>query len=154
MKPGFLFGLVLLVSVTAHAQTDSTEMLEVEKAMMQLFDGMRKGDSTMVRGAFAENAHLSTTYVDENGKPQVEEGSLIGFLIGVGSPHKEVWDERLGYIQISMDDGIAHIWAPYTFYFGERRLHCGVNSFQMVKTDKGWKILNLVDTRRENNCGD
>ena len=145
--------LALLVSAALHAQTDSTQIKAVEKAVMQLFDGKRNGDSTMVRNTFAENPHLSTTYIDQNGNPQVEDGSLVGFLNGVGTPHDEMWDERLLSMEIKIDDGIAEVWTPYIFYLGEKRLHCGVNSFQMVKTEKGWKILNLVDSRRKENCG-
>ena len=154
IQTSFLCGLTFLVSTAVNAQTDSTQIKAVEKAVMQLFDGMRKGDSTMVRTAFAENPHLSTTYVDQKGKPQVEEGSLLGFLNGVGTPHDEMWDERLLSMEIKIDDGIAEVWASYIFYLGEKRLHCGVNSFQMVKTEKGWKILNLVDSHRKENCGD
>lgn len=154
VRTSCLCALALLVSAAIHAQTDSTQIKAVEKAVLQLFDGMRKGDSTMVRNAFTENPHLSTTYIDQNGNPQVEEGSLVGFLNGVGTPHDEMWDERLLSMEIKIDDGIAEVWTPYIFYLGEKRLHCGVNSFQMVKTEKGWKILNLVDSHRKDNCGD
>ncbi|MES2555811.1 MAG: hypothetical protein V4604_06660 [Bacteroidota bacterium] len=154
IQTSFLCSLALLISVTTNAQTDSTEIKAVEKAVMQLFDGMRKGDSTMVRTAFTENPHLSTTYIDQKGNPQVEEGALMGFLMGVGTPHDEIWDERLLSMEIKIDDGIAEVWTPYIFYLGDKRLHCGVNSFQMVKTANGWKILNLVDSHREGNCGD
>lgn len=154
VRTSCLCALALLVSAAIHAQTDSTQIKAVEKAVLQLFDGMRKGDSTMVRNAFTENPHLSTTYIDQNGNPKVEEGSLVGFLNGVGTPHDEMWDERLLSMEIKIDDGIAEVWTPYIFYLGEKRLHCGVNSFQMVKTEKGWKILNLVDSHRKDNCGD
>lgn len=154
VQTSFLCVLALLISATANAQTDSTEIKAVEKAVMQLFDGMRKGDSMMVRMAFTENPHLSTTFIDQNGHPQVESGSLQDFLMGVGTPHDEIWDEHLLSMEIKIDDGIAQVWAPYIFYLGEKRLHCGVNSFQLVKTVNGWKILTIVDSHRKGNCGD
>ncbi|MDH4472913.1 MAG: hypothetical protein QE487_09910 [Fluviicola sp.] len=154
MRTSFLLLIALLTAVQVSAQTDSTEIKAVEKAVMQLFDGMRKGDSIMVRTAFTENPHLSTTFIDQNGNPQVEEGALEGFLMGVGTPHDEIWDEHLLSIEIKIDDGIAQVWAPYIFYLGEKQLHCGVNSFQLVKTINGWKILSIVDSHRKVNCGD
>ncbi|ASS49623.1 MAG: hypothetical protein A3D31_02055 [Candidatus Fluviicola riflensis] len=154
IQTSFLCGLALSVSAAVNAQTDSTQIKAVQKTVMQLFDGMRKGDSTMVKTAFVENPGLSTTYVDPQGIPQVERGSFKGFLMGVGTPHDEIWDEHLLSIEIKVDDGIAEVWGPYVFYLGKQRLHCGVNSFQLVKTANGWKILSLVDSHREENCGD
>ena len=153
MRNSFLWLIMLMTAVEANAQIDSTEIKAVEKAVMQLFDGMRKGDSTMVRTAFTQNPGLSTTFVDQNGDPQVESGSLQDFLMGVGTPHDEIWDEHLLSIEIKIDDGIAQVWAPYVFYLGEKRLHCGVNAFQLVKTINGWKILSIVDSHREEGCG-
>lgn len=146
--------IVLLTTINAAAQTDSTEIKAVKQTVMQLFDGMRKGDSAMVRGAFMPTAGLLTTFEDQSGIPQSEEGTLNEFLLGVGTPHKEIWDEHLLSMEMKIDDGLAQVWAPYIFYLGKKRLHCGVNSFQLVKTINGWKIQSIVDSHREQNCGD
>jgi hypothetical protein len=77
--------------------------------------------------------------------------SADGFVSAVGTPHDEVWDERVGEIRIRVDNGLATAWMDYTFYLGETRSHCGVNAIQLVLTEDGWKMLNIVDTRR-NGC--
>jgi hypothetical protein len=48
-----------------------------------------------------------------------------------------------------VDGPFATYYADYEFWLGERRSHCGVDAFQLVKTDEaGWQIFILADTRR------
>jgi hypothetical protein len=70
----------------------------------------------------------------------------------VGTPYSEAWDERIEFNDIKIDGPMASIWMPYQFYRGENFSDCGVNSFQLYKAEKGWKIIYLVDTRRKKNC--
>ena len=73
-----------------------------------------------------------------------------GFLKMVAKPHTEVYDERISFTSILIDDNLATAWTPYRFYIGETFSHQGVNAFQLVKTREGeWKILSIIDTRRK-----
>jgi hypothetical protein len=51
-----------------------------------------------------------------------------------------------------MDGSLAAVWVDYAFYLNNTFSHCGVDSFHLVKTEEGWKIFNLVDTRRKSDC--
>ena len=53
-----------------------------------------------------------------------------------------------------MDGGIAHVWAPYTFYLDRQVRHCGVNTIALLKDAEGWKVTQIADTRRRENCPD
>ncbi|RLD85753.1 MAG: hypothetical protein DRJ07_02415 [Bacteroidetes bacterium] len=87
------------------------------------------------------------------GEQKLEEGKLSHFLNAVGSPHENIWDERISNIRILIDDGLAQVWTDYVFYIGDKFSHCGVDSFQLVKDkNKKWKIINLIDTRRVVGC--
>jgi len=48
-----------------------------------------------------------------------------------------------------MDGPLAMVWAPYHFYYNGTLLHCGVDSFQLIRTGGVWKILYIVDTRKK-----
>jgi hypothetical protein len=61
-------------------------------------------------------------------------------------------NEKLNGYEIKVDGDLASAWTPYEFYVGEEFSHCGVNSFQLLKTADGWKIFHIVDTRRKDNC--
>ena len=54
----------------------------------------------------------------------------------------------LGF-DIKIDGNMANAWTPYEFWFDGNFSHCGINSFQLIKEDKTWKIIYLVDTRRK-----
>ncbi len=121
---------------------------EVEAAVRRLFDGMRAGDSTAVRAAFHPEARLFTVVRDGEGHRLVET-PVDEFVVAVGAPHEEAWDERVDDVEVRIDDGLATAWMGYRFFLGERGLHCGVNSFQLVRTAAGWQAISIVDTRRD-----
>ncbi len=140
---------LLLTSLNLSAQPDKTEIL---KPIKSLFDGMRAGDSTIVRAAFIKDASMHSTFLDKEGKKQLRKGSLDAFVTAVGTPHDEIWDEQIFVYRVEQDGTLASVWTEYTFYLGDKMSHCGVNTFQVVDTEDGWKILNLTDTRRKDNC--
>ncbi len=145
---------ILLLCWSTSARPDAAPMQDgeeaaVKKTIGQLFEGMRKGDSSLVKGAFAPAAVLQTIS-SPAGKPViVRTEPLQAFLNAVGKPHTDVWDERIEYGHIAIDDKLASVWTPYKFYLGQQFSHCGVNSFQLVKLEEGWKIVYLIDTRRK-----
>lgn len=128
-----------------------SEKDEVSETIQQLFDGMRKGDSTMVREVMAPEARLLTV-VEKEGKVSLHETSVEKFIQAIGSPHEEIWDERITAYEINIDDRLATAWIPYQFYLGKNFSHCGVNAFQLYKSQEGWKIMEIADTRRKADC--
>lgn len=106
----------------------------------------------MVKAVFADNAILQTVSGKQEGAPVLVTGSLQQFLRAVGTPHTDVWDERITFERIMVDGALASVWTPYRFYLNEKFSHCGVNSFQLMKSASGWKIIYLVDTRRKEGC--
>lgn len=126
---------------------------EVVAVIQKMFDGMRKGDSAMVSATFHSTMRLQTTFTNKAGQATlVTENSPANFLKAVGTPHPEVYDERILNYEVRVDDNLATVWTPYEFYAGEKFSHCGVNAFQLFKSDKGWKIIHIVDTRRKEGC--
>jgi hypothetical protein len=151
MRKLILLSAFILIGFAASAQgtPDSTD--EVKKVIMKLFDGMRKGDSSMVKSSFSEGM-IMQTISNRNGNIEVRTDKAAGFLKAVGTPHQEVWDERIKFDQVLIDSNLASVWTSYQFYVGDKFSHCGVNSFQLVKGNNGWKIVHLIDTRRKDNC--
>lgn len=124
-------------------------MVEV---ISRLFEGMRQGDSAMVRQAFTKEAQMYTVIDGANGDAQLRRGSLKKFLEAVGTPHEEVWDEPIWDTDIKIDGNLAQVWTQYAFYFGDKFSHCGVDAFQLVRLAEGWKIFQATDTRKKDGC--
>lgn len=153
----FIFPLFICLLTANLLKAQTTEVFDGESAaiydlIVQLFDGMREGDSTKVRDVFHPEVRLLTTFLDRSGQPVLHEGKLQGFLDAVGSPHDEPWDERIWETTIQVDGPLAQAWTNYAFYLGDTFSHCGVDAFQFVQTPAGWKIIQLADTRRKTGC--
>lgn len=139
----------LLLNFLAHAQLDT---VQVRATVDQLFTGMRTGDSSLVSQSFTTDATLQSISLTPDVKIRVGKDVISDFIKAVGTPHKEIWDERIYDLKIQVDGPMATVWAPYKFYVGEKFSHCGVNAFTLIKTEKGWKIASITDTRRKDEC--
>lgn len=151
MKKLFTFFCLIWIVFPTHAQ-ESSEKENVIKVIKQLFDGMRQVDSAAVRSVFHPSARLQTTFTDKEGAPQLKDGSLEQFIKSVGTPHEGLYDERISEYIVEVDDNLATAWTPYEFYISDKFSHCGVNAFQLFKTPDGWRIIQIIDTRRKENC--
>lgn len=151
MKKLLLLALFTLCGIAVSAQNINVETEAVKKVINRLFDGMRKGDSSMVHSTFAE-VMIMQSISNKQGVTQVRTDDAAGFLKAVGTPHPEIWDERISFEQVLIDSSLASVWTSYKFYIGDKFSHCGVNSFQLVKENEGWKIVHLIDTRRKDKC--
>lgn len=141
--------LLTLFSLKTFAQSEDEA---VKKPITALFDGMRKGDTTLMRSAFAPGANLQSIGKNKEGEVGVRTENIDKFIESIGKPHKDVYDERITYDMIKVDDNLAVAWTPYQFYVGDKFSHCGVNSFQLVKLNGEWKIQYIIDTRRKEGC--
>ncbi|MEX2604072.1 MAG: hypothetical protein WD361_07705 [Gracilimonas sp.] len=151
-----LFLLIIISLSTSYQEINAqqNDKEEVITAIEHLFDGMRANDSSKVASVFTRDAIMQTILQDQEGKTFLNNGDLAGFLKAVGTDKNEIWDEKITRYEIKIDGKLASAWTPYQFYRGEEFSHCGVNSFQLMNTDEGWKIFHIVDTRRKENCID
>jgi len=137
-------------ATAADTAADTAAVLAVVRG---LFDAMRAGDSAHVRASFAPGALLGTARA-RGGQTVFERDSVGAFVRAVGAPHPVVWDERLRNTAVRVDGPLAAVWTEYAFYAGPRFSHCGVNAFHLARTEPGWRIVALVDTRRRTGCAD
>jgi hypothetical protein len=139
---------LLTFAPTAAAQSPEDD---VRAVVNRLFDGMRAGDSAMVRQTMHPEAIVRTTFV-RDGVPRLESGSADAFIEAVGSPHDEIWDERIWDVEIRVDPPLAQAWMRYAFFLGEELSHCGVNAMELFHDETVWRIIHVTDTRRSDGC--
>jgi hypothetical protein len=144
--------LFALLFISAFAKAQSEDEKAVKAIVVQLFDGMQKHDSTMIRACFHPSARMQSIGTNrKTGTLELTtENSIDGFIKQIGSlPASLKIEERVLSYEIRVDAQMATAWTPYELYVNEKRQHCGVDAFQFYKTDKGWKIIALADTRRK-----
>lgn len=143
--------LIIAGAPQLAAQTPEADKAAVLAVVKRLFDGMRAGDSAVVRSVFHPQAVLTTALIRQ-GNAVLETEPIEGFVKAVGTPHTEVWDERTRNEQVLLDGTLASVWLEYSFFAGTRFSHCGVDAFQLAKDGAEWKIVALADTRRRTGC--
>jgi len=147
---------LLIFSFVYKGQCQEETTLSKEQAAIAtiktLFDGMRAGDSTVLRSVLHPAAHLQSSFTNKEGVPVLRGGSVDRWVASVGTPHDEIYDEKIWSYKVRIDDNLASVWTEYTFYLGEKLSHCGVNAFHLANTADGWKISHITDTRRKENC--
>jgi Putative lumazine-binding len=155
MKKVFTILAVLIFSKMSYAQNiqGSSDTAAIKQTINTLFDGMRKGDSTLSGSVFSKGMIFHQRISnDKNGKVTLSTENAGDIVKRIGTPHALVYDERVVYDAIKIDGDLACVWVPYRFYLGDQFSHCGVDVFQLMRTADGWKVIYLVDTLRKDNC--
>jgi hypothetical protein len=150
MKKILIASLILfsISSTSLFAQQNE----EVQRVIASLFEGMKSKNVDLIKAAFHPEASMQTVKAGESGS-ELGSNSLADFISRIGStPANTILDERILDYQIKVDGDLAAAWTPYEFYVNENFSHCGVNSFQLIKTPEGWKITYIIDTRRKEGC--
>ncbi|RKT01557.1 nuclear transport factor 2 family protein [Chryseobacterium defluvii] len=141
---------LLLLLCSAFCFGQQTPNQEVEKPIRNLFLAMKNADPELLKTVFAENAIFQT--ITKEGA--VKTDNVQDFIATISKVSKNDLDERITIEAVHTDGNLASVFTPYQFYYKGKFLHCGANSFQLVKQNNEWKIQYLIDTRRKDNCGE
>jgi len=150
MKKRILLWAILL-PLFAQAQ-NLDKRAAVVATIEQLFDGMRSADSAMVRAVFHPDMRLNTTMITPEGKPRMVKGDIDGFVRSVEQSEPGTLHEKIWRYDVQIDQNLASVWTPYTFFVGDQLSHCGVNTFQLFRGENGWQIIQITDTRHGEGC--
>ena len=149
MKKLFFLSILMTVSFVLNAQTAEDS---VKTTINRFFEGMKKGDTTLIKSTMTEGVIFQTIARKKEGGLSVKTEDVASFIKFVGQPKKDIPDERITFETIKIDGALASVWTPYKFYSGATFSHCGANSFQLVKINNEWKIQYIIDTRRKQGC--
>lgn len=147
-----LLMIIFALNSNVIAQNQSSKELQIKATINTLFEGMLNSDTVKIRNTFAKKAIMQTIASTPDGKVIARNGSVDAFIKSIGAPHPDKYDERIDFTKILIDGSLASVWTNYKFYIGDKFSHCGVNSFQLLREEDGWKIIYLIDTRRKDNC--
>jgi ketosteroid isomerase-like protein len=147
-----IFALVVLgvtgLATQVHAQAaDRDAAIGVVRTM---FAALAKGDTAAMRATFYPEARVVQTGV-RDGKRFYHVNAIDDFLKTVGGAAGKKLEEQIIGPAAQVDDNLAVVWARYRFLVDGKASHCGVDSYQLVRSDAGWKLLHIVDTQRA--CG-
>ena len=135
---------VFLLPLSIAAAEDQTPIAAVQR----LFDAMAKHDAEAVRALFTPEATLVSTRPD--GTATVTTNEKFAQQVGAG---KDAWLERIWNPTKLERGAIAVVWAEYDFHLNGKFSHCGIDTFNLIKSASGgWKISALSYTRETSGC--
>lgn len=124
---------------------------EILDVVDQIYEAVRKGDASGVGRLFFPGASINTFSFDGNISHHSEEGAdQLTKLIGAFD--KSFYDEITPSYNITIKGDLAIVIADCKYYIQKNFSHCGMNVFQIIKTNDGWKIFHISDTRKTKGC--
>ncbi|MGQ3677376.1 nuclear transport factor 2 family protein [Tenacibaculum discolor] len=145
--------LIVFVLTTVVSAQENSEKKAIKNIIETFFEGLHKGDSTLVSSTLNSTINIQTTFTNKEGKKVLVTESKAKLLTNIANKKPEhTYLEKLLSWDIKVDGNLASVWTPYEFYFNNEFSHCGANSFQLFNNNGKWEIIYLVDMRRRDNC--
>jgi Domain of unknown function (DUF4440) len=145
---------IFLSLLTARQSTAPEEKADPAKESLavvtRLFEAMQAKDADGIRATFAPDGQLAVTQ-KRNGQTTVRLLTADAFAKSI-SEGKGVYRERMYKPEALVTGDLVTVRGRYGFYVDERFSHCGLNSFHLMRTQQGWKIVNAASTLEFDGC--
>jgi hypothetical protein len=143
----FLALVPLAFPPLVEAQSEDEVVLSV---VQRFFDADAAKDVEAAREIMIPEGRFFSVREDKEEKV-VQSFTIEEYLDGLPSREEAVlermWDPR---VMIHRD--IAVVWTRFDFHRNGRFSHCGVDSFDLIKTREGWKISGGIYTVEPTDC--
>ena len=139
-----------MVSVSAFAQKadDSKDALAVVNKM---FDMMAAHKPAEIVALHTPEAQLVAIMKNKEGKSIIRTIKAEDFSKNFAEKKAELLEDMYAP-KVDVFGDFAQISGRYVFFVNGKILHCGVNAFHLVRTDAGWRILNITYSSRSAGC--
>lgn len=123
---------------------------DVQEVIDNFFVAFHQKDTLKLKLVCSDQLILQ--FISENTTKgnKLSDESVKEFYKSIASiPFNVKFKEKVLSSVIQIDGSMAHVWAPYKFYFNDKLRHSGVNTFTLFKEKDKWQIIYLIDTRRK-----
>ena len=138
--------LVLLTVAPAFAQTSDEK--DAVTAAQKLFDGMAAHDAAAIRSSVLPDARLYS--VRQEGAPAAT--AVVDFADQIAAMKDALVERFTSAPTVLIRGRMAQVWGEYEVLRNGKFVHCGVDSFSLLKTVDGWKIATIVFTAETTGC--
>jgi hypothetical protein len=139
--------LILFCSSPIGAQSVDDEGAAIA-IVNKLFAGMKAKDAEQIRSVFSSEGQLIAIDKPRDGKGVSKTRVLTGdaFATMIAANKGADYIEQMPSPEARVTGDLAVVSGRYTFHVGDKPSHCGTNTFNLVRTDAGWKIANAAST--------
>ena len=145
----FITLAIFSLPIFGQAQDDKKAALAV---VNKLFDEMAAANAAGIIATGIPENQLVAVQKTREGKTRI---SAIGneafskFFTKPGAIKEVMYDPK-----IDVDGDWAMVWGRYVFFEEGKVSHCGINQFNLVRTEAGWKIANGASTIDPGACNE
>ncbi len=138
------------LSVSAFAQNndDAGAALAV---VNQLFAEMAAANPAGIIAVHTAEPQLVALFKQPDGRSRIDaiNGEAFSKMF---TDKTKILKEEMYAPKVEVHDDLALVWGRYVFFVDGKLSHCGVNTFNVVRTPAGWKIANGASTIDRNGC--
>ena len=132
-------------SVRAQTAQDS-----VVATVQEFFRAMTANDSAAMARVLRRDGQY---YGTRQGRDSLMVFRVSNATYLDGMPQgRDTMVERMWNPTVQVHGPIATLWAPYDIHRNGAFVHCGVDSFQLVRTRRGWQIVAILFTMEPTAC--
>jgi hypothetical protein len=133
-----ILATVLCTGGFAAAQPAAAEREAVLTVMQTFFDTMAAKDVDGARKILQPQGRFHAMRM-RDGKPDVRAFSNEEYFADLKAS-KQAMRERMWNPEVRIHGLIATVWTPYDFWIDGKFSHCGIDAFDLIRTEEGWKI--------------
>jgi ketosteroid isomerase-like protein len=117
------------------------------------FAAAARQDTAAMSAAMHQDARVTLLRPAQGGGSRVVVIAGRDFVAQLARPGQPPLDEPVRNPVIQVDGDLATVWVEYQVRVNGAVSNCGHDAFHVVRTDGAWRILNVSDTFRRDNCG-
>ncbi len=149
MKTIFLTAIFTIFGSSLFAQTAKNEDITVASEIPdRLFAAMKAKSFEDIKNIFTPEGQLVAIDKPRDGKgiSKTRIFTAAAFAKTISEAKGGEFIEKMPDKKVLLDGDLAVVTGRYTFYVGEKFSHCGLNTFNLVRTAGGWLIANAAST--------
>lgn len=130
------------------ANAQSADVRDAAAVPDALFAAMRARSFADIRAQFTPDGQLVAIDKPRDGAgfPKMRVFTGESFAKAISESKSAEYIEKMPAKDVRIAGDLAVVTGRYTFYVGEKFSHCGTNTFNLVRTEAGWKIANAAST--------
>lgn len=130
--------IILIAMVPTSSTQNANDRDAVLKVVQIFFDSMTARDADGARKILVPEGRF---YAMDMRKPKSDPQSFSNeeYFTRL-EKSKYTSRERIWNPEVRVHGLIATVWAAYDLWVDGKYSHCGVDAFDLIKTDEGWKI--------------
>lgn len=131
----------LSIALSAQKTDDKSLVLGV---VQKLFDEMAAANAAGILATGTSDNQLVAIQKGRDGRNHISAitgEQFTKFFTKPGAVKEVMYDPKT-----HIDGDWAMVWGRYVFFAEGKLSHCGINQFNLVRTESGWKIANGAST--------